>query len=75
MAVGSTVRTGAPFTHRRWAHGGPDPEGDEPAAVDKLLDIARTDPDKDLRKKALFWLGQSSDPRAAKALQDIIEQP
>ena len=47
----------------------------EPAAMDKLLDIARREPDKELRKKALFWLGQSSDPRAAKALQDIIEQP
>jgi HEAT repeat protein len=48
---------------------------DEPAAVDKLLDIARREPDQELRKKALFWLGQSSDPRAAKALQDVIEQP
>jgi HEAT repeat protein len=48
---------------------------DEPAAVDKLLEIARRDPDTELRKKALFWLGQSHDPRAAKALQDIIEQP
>jgi HEAT repeat protein len=48
---------------------------EEPAAVDKLLDIARRDPDSELRKKALFWLGQSDDPRAAKALQDIIEQP
>jgi hypothetical protein len=43
--------------------------------VDKLLDIARRDPDAQMRKKALFWLGQSEDPRAAKALQDIIEQP
>ncbi len=48
---------------------------DEPAALDKLLDVARRDPDQELRKKALFWLGQSDDPRAAKALQDIIEQP
>jgi HEAT repeat protein len=48
---------------------------DEPAAVDKLLDIAKRDADPELRKKALFWLGQSDDPRAAKALQDIIEQP
>ncbi len=47
----------------------------EPAAVDKLLDIAKREPDVELRKKALFWLGQSDDPRAAKALQDIIEQP
>jgi HEAT repeat protein len=48
---------------------------DDSAAVDRLLEIARKDPDAELRKKALFWLGQSSDPRAAKALQDIIEQP
>lgn len=48
---------------------------DETAAVDKLLDIAKRETDVDLRKKALFWLGQSDDPRAAKALQDIIEQP
>ncbi|HUR96177.1 MAG TPA: HEAT repeat domain-containing protein [Gemmatimonadales bacterium] len=48
---------------------------DEPAAVDKLLEIAKRDPDQELRKKALFWLGQSDDPRAARALQDIIEQP
>jgi len=48
---------------------------DDSAAVDRLLDIARRDPDTELRKKALFWLGQSSDPRAAKALQEIIEQP
>ena len=48
---------------------------DDSGAVDRLLEIARRDPDTELRKKALFWLGQSSDPRAAKALQDIIEQP
>jgi HEAT repeat protein len=48
---------------------------DEPAAVDKLLEISRRDPDPELRKKALFWLGQSDDPRATKALEDIIEQP
>jgi HEAT repeat protein len=48
---------------------------DEPAAVDRLLDIARHDPDRELRQKALYWLGQSADPRAAKALQDIIEEP
>jgi HEAT repeat protein len=48
---------------------------EEPAALDKLLEIARRDSDPDLRKKALFWLGQSEDPRAAKALQDIVEQP
>jgi HEAT repeat protein len=48
---------------------------DEAPALDKLIDIARKDPDTELRKKALFWIGQSDDPRAAKALQDVIEQP
>lgn len=48
---------------------------DEPAAVDKLIDIAKRDPNPDLRKRALFWLGQSEDSRAVQALQDIIEQP
>ena len=48
---------------------------DEPAALEKLIDIAKRDPNPDLRKKALFWVGQSEDPRAAKALLDIIEQP
>jgi HEAT repeat protein len=48
---------------------------DEPAALDKLIEIARRDPSPDLRKRALFWLGQSEDGRAVQALQEIIEQP
>jgi HEAT repeat protein len=48
---------------------------DEPEALDKLIDIAKRDPNPDLRKKALFWLGQSDDSRALQALQDILEQP
>jgi HEAT repeat protein len=48
---------------------------DEPAALEKLIEIAKRDPSPDLRKRALFWLGQSEDSRAVQALQDIIEQP
>jgi HEAT repeat protein len=48
---------------------------DEPAALDKLIDIAKSDPSPDLKKRALFWLGQSEDSRAVQALQEIIEQP
>lgn len=44
------------------------------AALDKLIDIARNEKDKELRKDAIFWLGQSSDPRAMKALQELIEK-
>jgi HEAT repeat protein len=42
--------------------------------VDKLLEIAKSDPDRELRKKALFWLGQSRDPRVAELLLQIINQ-
>jgi HEAT repeat protein len=48
---------------------------DEPAGLDKLIDIAKRDPNSELRKRALFWLGQSDDSRAVQALQDIIDQP
>jgi HEAT repeat protein len=48
---------------------------DEPAALDQLLKIAKSDPRPELRKRALFWLGQSGDPRAIQAIQDIIDQP
>jgi hypothetical protein len=44
----------------------------EPAAVDKLIDIAKNDPDRDARKKAMFWLGQSRDPKVTAFLTDII---
>jgi len=46
----------------------------EAAALDKLIDIARRDPDRELRKKALFWIGQSHDPRAARFLEEVINQ-
>lgn len=48
---------------------------DERQALDQLIDIAKRDPNPDLRKRALFWLGQSDDSLAVRALQDIIEQP
>lgn len=45
------------------------------AAMDKLHDIAQREQDAELRKQAIFWLGQSGDPRAAKFLEDIINKP
>ncbi len=32
--------------------------------VESLLRIARANKDKEIRKQAVFWLGQSKDPRA-----------
>ena len=43
-------------------------------AVDKLLDIARKEPDRELRRQAIFWLGQSRDPRVVKLLEEIINK-
>ncbi|KPK56882.1 MAG: hypothetical protein AMS21_12250 [Gemmatimonas sp. SG8_38_2] len=47
-------------------------QGDD-EAVDKLLDIARSETDIELRKQAIFWLSQSDDPRVAEFLMEIIE--
>ena len=44
------------------------------AAVDKLISIAKDDKSSTLRKQAIFWLGQSRDPRAIKAIQEIIDR-
>ncbi len=45
------------------------------AAVDKLVDIARREPDKELQKKAIFWLTQVDDPRVADILAEILTRP
>jgi HEAT repeat protein len=46
----------------------------ESDAVEKLIDLAKNDPDREIRAKATFWLGQSRDPRAAKYLEDRISK-
>jgi HEAT repeat protein len=46
----------------------------DPAAMDKLFDIAKNEKDPELRKKAIFWLGQSRDPRAQQFLIDLINK-
>ena len=46
----------------------------ERAAFDKLMDIAKNDPDREARRKAMFWLGQSRDPRVATFLSDLINR-
>lgn len=44
------------------------------AASDKLVEIAQKDRDPEMRKKAIFWLGQKNDPRIRQILIDIIRQ-
>jgi len=45
---------------------------DSDAAITKLIDVAKNDPDIEMRQSAVMWLGQSEDPRARQALIDII---
>ncbi len=44
----------------------------EDPALDKLIEIAREDSDVEIRKRAMFWLGQSRDPKAIQFLHDLI---
>ena len=45
---------------------------DEGEAVEQLMEIATTEDDADLKKNALFWLGQIDDPRVAEFLLELI---
>lgn len=49
-------------------------ELDTPQAVDKLFEVARTETDPELQKQALFWLGESGDPRVPQFLEELINQ-
>ena len=40
-----------------------------------LIRIARTSPHPELRKTALFWLGQSEDPRAISLFEELLMKP
>lgn len=46
----------------------------EPEATDKLIDIARTSTDIDMRRLAINYLSRKNDPRASKALMELIEK-
>jgi hypothetical protein len=41
-------------------------------ALDKLIDVAQHDTDRTVRHQALFWLGQSKDPRALAFIRDLV---
>jgi HEAT repeat protein len=46
----------------------------EPAAVDKLMAIAKNDSNIEMRKQSLFWLGQKNDPRVKQFIRDLINK-
>ncbi len=41
-------------------------------SVPALINIARSNKDPELRRSAIFWLGQSKDPRAVKYFEEIL---
>jgi HEAT repeat protein len=43
--------------------------------VPALIRIVRGNPDPELRKKAIFWLGQSDDPRALALFEELLTRP
>ena len=43
-------------------------------SVDELIEIANTHPNPEVRKKAIFWLGQSKDKKAVEAIIRIIRE-
>jgi hypothetical protein len=40
--------------------------------VPKLIDVARSNRNPAVRQQAMFWLGQSSDPRALKFFEEVL---
>jgi len=40
--------------------------------IPALISVARTNKDPEIRKKALFWLGQSNDPRALDLFEELL---
>ena len=43
--------------------------------VPKLIDVARTNRNPAVRKQAIFWLGQSRDPRALDFFVEVLARP
>jgi hypothetical protein len=43
--------------------------------VPALIQIARTNRDPEVRKKAFFWLGQTNDPRALALFEEVLTGP
>lgn len=43
--------------------------------VPALIQIARANRDREVRRKAFFWLGQTNDPRALALFEEILTKP
>lgn len=45
-----------------------------PESLDLLIKIAKKHPNTKIKKEAIFWLGQSKDEKALKAIEEIIDE-
>ena len=41
--------------------------------VPRLIEVARTQKNPEVRRQAFFWLGQSHDPRALAFIEQVLE--
>ena len=48
---------------------------EEPAAMDKLIEIIKSGTDPQIRREAISALARKNDPRATKFLLDLVEKP
>lgn len=49
-------------------------QSQQPAALNRLIDLAKRDRSTEVRKQALFWLGQSQDARALEFYEQVPGQ-
>jgi HEAT repeat protein len=49
-------------------------ESRDPRAASILGSVAGTDPDIEVRKQAVFWLGQIRTPEARQALENLLQK-
>ena len=42
-------------------------------SVPMLIDLVKTHKSREVRKKAMFWLAQSGDPRALQMIEEILQ--
>lgn len=50
------------------------PNGNDSDGVNFMIKVAESDPDRELRKQALFWLGQKAGKRSLEVLGNVIEK-
>ena len=66
VAVDREVRESAVFALSQQPHD---------IGVPSLIRIARSNRDPDIRRKAIFWLGESDDPRALALFEELLTKP